>query len=406
MLLERAETGKGRRLTLPGATTRLLALKVVETGMSNSSASVALRVSPLPVAWGTMVLGVTLVGLVVFAFGVQKAENELSCYGWLTGHWSNVSNYSHGPLIPLIASFLLYWNISHRAPAETNWKPYWNAVTAGGVTLGIWFVAGMLNKDWEAAGYRLAMNLLPLPVAWQVWTLREYLRGTTRPATTAGLLVFLGATALYYVGIKAVQPRLVVIAGVFMLYGIALSLRGWDVFRLVFFPISFLFLMVPLNFLDNVIGFPLRLFVANAATLVLNLIGIEAIQRGSGIISAVFRFDVADPCSGIRSLMALTTVTAAYAYVTQTAQWKRWFLFLCAIPLAVLGNLARVISIAVVAQVYGQELATKVYHDWSGFILFPVALVAMVIVGFLLNLDFRRWIQHLMQPPAKPRTHE
>jgi len=210
------------------------------------------------------------------------------------------------------------------------------------------------------------------------------------------------AMAIYYLGVKAVQPRVVVVSGIVLLYGLALSFRGRDVFRLVFFPITFLFLMVPLNFLDNVVGFPLRMFVAKISTMALNGMGIEAVQRGSGIISPVFSFDVADPCSGIRSLMALSTVTAAYAYVTQRAQWKRWVLFLCAMPLAVLGNLARVTSIALVAQVYGQKTATEVYHEWSGFILFPVALAVMVLIGFLLNFRFRRLFQNWLNPPPPP----
>jgi exosortase/archaeosortase family protein len=101
--------------------------------------------------------------------------------------------------------------------------------------------------------------------------------------------------------------------------------------------------------------------------------------------------------------MALTTVTAAYAYVTQRVQWKRWALFLCAMPLAVLGNLARVTSIALVAQVYGQELATKTYHDYSGYIVFGVALSAMVIIGLSLNFPYRRVFQNLMKPPPTQR---
>ena len=365
-----------------------------------------MRASPLSVDWVKLALGLVLAGLTVYAFAVQKVENDLTCFSWLVGHWSNVSNYSHGPLIPLIASFLLYWTLSHRAPAGTNWQPYWNAMIGGGVALGIWFVASAINKEWEAIGYYYAMRLLPLTLVWQVWALRDHLRGQQSPLVGAGITLVVLAMGIYYIGVKAGQPRVVVVAGVLLLYGIALTWRGRDVFRLVFFPISFLILMVPLNFLDGAIGFPLRMFVAKAATAILNLIGIEAVQRGSGIISAVFRFDVADPCSGIRSLMALTTVTAAYAYVTQHSQWKRWFLFLCAMPLAVLGNLARVVSIAVFAQVYGQDLATKVYHDWSGFILFPVALAAMVGIGVLLNFDYRRFVQHLLQPPSRGRIHE
>jgi exosortase len=375
--------------------------------MGNGTATAAIRVFPVTIDWPRLLLCAAVFGLVGYAFWGQLVERDLTCYQWMTGHWFGVSNYSHGPLIPLIASFLLYWNIAQRKPEHGDWSAYWRAVGAGGAALGIWLVGSAINPDWESAAYTYAMWVLPLPLAWQVWTLREHLRSDEPPQFRAGLAVIGVAMAIYYIGVKAVQPRIVVGAGVVLLYGLVLATRGPAVWRLVFFPISFLFLMVPLNFLDNAIGFPLRMFVATAATNILNFIGIETIQRGSGIISSVFRFDVADPCSGIRSLMALTTVTAAYAYVTQHAQWKRWFLFLCAVPLAVLGNLARVISIALVAQVYGMEFANKVYHDWSGFILFPVALAAMVLVGILLNLPYGRLIHRWTQPPETPRErHE
>ena len=370
--------------------------------MGNGTASATVEVSPLPIDWRKGALCFVLAGLVVYAYWGQPVEHDLTCWQWLVGHWNRISNYSHGPLIPLIASALLWWNLSEHSHGHEDWGPYWQAMGGAGAVLMIWIVGGSINKDWEDQAYFWSLMLLPLTIAWQVWALRGHLVGEDEPPTTAGPVIVAVAMAIYYLGVKAVQPRVVVISGIVLLYGLALSFRGRDVFRWVFFPITFLFLMVPLNFLDNVVGFPLRMFVAKVSTMALNGMGIEAVQRGSGIISPVFSFDVADPCSGIRSLMALTTVTAAYAYVTQRAHWKRWLLFLCAMPLAVLGNLARVISIALVAQVYGQRTATEVYHEWSGFILFPVALAVMVLIGLLLNFPFRRLFQNWLKPPPPP----
>lgn len=374
--------------------------------MGNGSATVAVRYSPLSIDWVKAALYALMTGLIVYAFWVQLAENELTCYIWMVAHWSNVSNYSHGPLIPLIASFLLWWNVSDRGQLQEDWRPYWIALGAGGAALVIWGLSGMFGEETEKSVYFLAMRVLPFTLVWQVWTLRKHLVGVERPHPWLGPGIVALAVVVYYFGIKAVQPRVTVIAGILLMYGLVLSVRGRDVFRKLFFPISFLFLMVPLNFLDETVGFPLRMFVASSGTLILNWLGIEALQRGSGILSTVFRFDIADACSGIRSLMALTTVTAAYGYVMQTTQWKRWLLFLSALPVAVLGNLARVISIALVAQVYGQDLATKVYHDWSGFILFPVALAAMVIFGLLLNFNYRGLIQRWTAPIQPPVTNE
>ena len=374
--------------------------------MGNGSATVAIRVSPLSIDWVRTALYAVIAAAIFYAFWMQPALQGLVCYNWLIGHWSNVSNYSHGPLIPLIASFLLWWNVSEQGRVQADWRPYWRALAASGVLLGVWVVGSSINDEWEKATYYATMRVLPVTFVWQVVALRKHLSTDEAPHPWHGPLVMGVAMILYWLGIRGAQPRVASVAGLVLMYGLVLSLRGGDVFRKVFFPISFLFLMVPLDFLDSAIGFPLRMFVAKSATIILNWLGIEAVQRGSGIISSVFRFDVADPCSGIRSLMALTTVTAAYGYLMLRTQWKRWLLFLSALPLAVLGNLARVISIALVAQVYGQDLATKVYHDWSGFILFPVALAAMVLFGLLLNFNYRGLIEKWTQPIAPPVTHE
>jgi exosortase len=305
--------------------------------MANVASTAVVRFPSFRMDGVKILLGLALGVLVYYAYWVQHVQDRLTCYRWLLDHWSTVSNYSHGPLIPMIAIGLVWWK----------------------------------RKELLAAALQ--------PVGW-------------------GALIVALAMALYYLGVKAVQPRVVVFSFVILLYGLVLSLGGREVFRVLFFPITFLLLMIPLNFLDEQVGVPLRHFVASATVSLLNWFGIEAWRDGVLIYSSVFKFEVADPCSGIRSLMALTTVTAFYGYVTQHKQWKRWVLFVSAAPLAVLGNLVRVLSIALVAEVYGQELATKVWHDWSGFIIFPVALTVMVIIGVLLNFPYRHVVQNWLRP--------
>jgi exosortase len=299
---------------------------------------------PASINWMKVALVAGILAVLYYAYCVQLVEKGVHTLLWLREHWRHISNYSHGPLIPLIAAGLVVWK-------------------------------------------------------WPV------LRRQPVSPSRSGLWVLVGAMAVYYVSVKAMQPRVVVASFVLVLYGLTLAMAGKDVFRVLFFPITFLFLMVPLDFLDSLVGFPLRTFVAQAATGLLNWLGIQTVRIGTAIHSSVFRFDVADPCSGIRSLMALLTVTAAYAYVTQRQQWKRWVLFLSAMPLAVIGNMVRVTSIALVAQVYGQDLASSVYHDWSGFIVYAAALSAMVLFGMLLNVPYQQiwqqWTRPLQAPVAE-----
>ena len=368
--------------------------------MSNGTSIAAVRLPSSTIDWVKVALGVVLLGLIYYAYCVQAVEAQhaatMNCYVWLVEHWSNVSNYSHGPLIPLIAIGLLWWNLSNRLPAEgQNWKPYWIAL---GATIVILMVPDLLPNSLPFS----VRNLAPFLLFWQVAALWGGMRQFTDDPDPRGVAVIAVTMVIYYFGVKAMQPRLVVFSFVLLLAGLTLALGGRGLFRLVLFPIAFLLLMIPLNFLDERVGFPLQLLMAKSSTGLLNMFGIETLRVGTGIYSRVFHFDVAAPCSGIRSLMALTTVTAAYAYVTQHVQWKRWVLFLSAMPLAVLGNIARVTSIALVAQVYGQEIAGKAYHGYSGFIVFGVALSTMVVIGLLLNFPFRHYFENWFKAPPPP----
>jgi len=286
---------------------------------------------------GVVLLAVAAV-LVVYAYFVQVLNPyHHTTFTWLTSHWRDISHYSHGPLIPLIAAGLLWWK-------------------------------------------------------------RAELRRACLQPHTGGVLIVAAAMAGYYLGVKGGQERVVVISFVVLLYGLALAVGGRAVLRTAFFPISFLFLMVPLNFLEERVAVPLQHLMAICSTAVLNSLGIETHRVGTGIYSNMFQFHVDKPCSGIQSLMALTTVTAAYAYVTQHEQWKRWLLFLSAIPLAVLGNMARVILVALIAQIYGQKLAMDLHDTVAGYIVFGVALSLMVFIGWLLELPYGRLWSHCTKP--------
>ena len=102
--------------------------------------------------------------------------------------------------------------------------------------------------------------------------------------------------------------------------------------------------------------------------------------------------------------MALTSL---YGYITMDQAWKKWALFLSSIPLAVIGNLARITTVALVAQGFGQDWAMKIYHDYSGYIVFSLAILCMIGLGAMLNIHYRelvhRWTQEDVRPPRPAR---
>ena len=171
------------------------------------------------------------------------------------------------------------------------------------------------------------------------------------------------------------------------MWSIPFYLYGAGVARLLLFPAGYLLLCFT-SYLLISFTMPLRLSSCMVSCGLLNGLGIASVRHGTAIYSSAgggFNFDVADPCSGLRSLVVMTALAAPYAYFTQKSQVKRWALFLMAIPLAMLANIIRIVTIAVVAEVIGQQFAMSAYHDYSDYFIFTVAILLMVAAGRALD---------------------
>lgn len=234
--------------------------------------------------------------------------------------------------------------------------------------------------------------VVPLFSLFLIWRQRRALAAAVGPPSLAGVLLCLPLLALLWLGERGDQPRLSQIAVYGLLWTLAYACFGRGLARRLLFPVAFLLFTVPLGFLDF---FTVRLRLATAwiSALLLNGAGIPVMRVGTGLHCLAgdgFALDVADPCSGLRSIFALTALTAAYAYLTLRARWRRWLLFACAVPLAMLGNMARIFTIALVAKFFGMRVGTGFYHDYSGYLVF--------VVGTLLMMQAGAWIARLGRP--------
>ena len=166
--------------------------------------------------------------------------------------------------------------------------------------------------------------------------------------------------------------------------------------KLTLFPCAYLFFCIPLTFLDS-FTFPLRLIAARSATGILNGLGIGTVRMGTAILStdqSGFNLDVADPCSGLRYFLVLTALAALYAHLTQKTLAKKWLLFLLSPFIAVAANIVRIVVIAIAAKVVSQEVAVGIYHDASGYIVFITAVLLLISVGAILNINYKsKWNQ-------------
>jgi exosortase len=144
--------------------------------------------------------------------------------------------------------------------------------------------------------------------------------------------------------------------------------------------------MVPLPYIIyNAAAFPLKLFVTRVSVAFLKLIGISVLREGNIIMFPATTLEVADACSGMRSLMSLIALAVAYAFFIKTSTWKRWIIILSAVPIAIFTNAMRVIVTGILAQHWGKKAAEGFFHEFAGLMVFAVAVALLVGIGAALK---------------------
>ncbi|MFV1993786.1 MAG: exosortase/archaeosortase family protein [Verrucomicrobiales bacterium] len=272
-----------------------------------------------------------------------------------------------------------------------------------------------------AAGYRGTRVSLLVSVR-KLWAFPDWQHGMLVPFIVVGLLVYkwkeiftdpargsawgLPVLALgfftYWVGFKANVYYFGFGAVQILLAGLILWFLGLAYFKRLFFFWCFFAFSWPLFFLTDTLAFKLRFVMIQLSSGFLRLVGVENMRSGTSIQSLgdpsaglaqgdLFALDIADPCSGIRSLFALLMVSALWGYLTLDKPWQRWALFFSAAPLAVLGNFIRVLLLVFGSLVLGEDIAVgqdggaSGFHFMAGIAVFVTALGGMVAIGRFLK---------------------
>jgi exosortase D (VPLPA-CTERM-specific) len=251
----------------------------------------------------------------------------------LVGQWWHDPNFSHGFFVPLFSAFVIWQERSRLARIVP--RPSWSITS------------------WSGAGV-LLLGLAALVVG------------------RLGAELFLDRASM-----------LLVMAGVVILFA------GWNLFRAVFFPWAFLLLMIPIPAIVlNQITFPLQLLASQVAATVLPLLGVPVLREGNVIYLAGMALEVAEACSGIRSLMSLLTLAIIYGYLMEKRLWVRWVLALAAVPITVAANDVRIIGTGLLVQYWDPAAAEGYFHASWGLLTFVVSLVMFYALHKLIRLAF------------------
>jgi exosortase len=244
-------------------------------------------------------------------------------------------------------------------------------------------------------------KLIPFVVLALFWWKRKQLVALPLRTWWPGLLLVVLALGLHVVGYMVQQPRISIVALFFGIYGLMGLAWGPEWLRESFFPFILCAFCVPLGWSAVAITFPLRLMVSQIVEQISGYVfQIDILREGTKLINATehYQYEVAAACSGIRSLFATLAVAIIYAMLSFRTWWRRGVLIAAAFPLAVLGNVLRMMTIIISAEIWGQEGGSYV-HEGGPFGILSLLPYVVAFAGLLL---LGHWLSERPTPASAP----
>jgi exosortase len=269
----------------------------------------------------------------------------------MSQRWTEDPTYSHGYIVPLFSIALLWLNRHKLAPAPLKSKS-----TPGGPD----------ELPVIEVGHKSPTN----PIRFNPWGLAIL--------ALAGLIQFAGAYFyIRWLNAVALLPYMA---------GIAVVLGGWPLLKATWTAIAFLVFMIPLPFrVESTLRTPLRNVAASAATFVMQMIGLPAVQEGTVIDVNDQKIGVAEACSGLAMLMTFVALAFAVALIVKRPWLDKLLILLSAVPIAILCNIIRITVTGICFATVGEKWANLIFHDIAGWLMMPMAVGFMAIELLILD---------------------
>ena len=266
-----------------------------------------------------------------------------------------------------------------------RWFPAWNTE------------ASLYGRIVEGESYYTHGPLVGVVSLLIVVLLVRHTRIEVKPARFWGALVLSAGLGLH---LLAALARVTFVSGfalIIILAGLVLLLWGKMALRRLWFPLAFLVFMVPLPEVTIAdLNFRLKMYSAALGVNAASAIGVIVERVGNRVILTEDKsLVVANVCNGLRTLVSLLAFGALYAYVSRLRGAWRLVLLAATIPIAVIANSTRIVSLIVVADIWNPQVATGKFHDASGILIFVMAF------GLMFGLERAiLWIRRVLGMPA------
>jgi len=274
--------------------------------------------------------------------------------------------------------------------------PWWQVAVL--VVLIGWLYSSILyhlvGQWWQDPNFSHGF-FVPLFSAFVLWQDRSRLAAVPVTPSSWGLLIVVGALFVLILGVMGAELFLSRVSLLLLIAGLIIFFLGWNYFRAVLFPWAFLVLMIPIPaIVFNQITFPLQLLASKVAATVLPILGVPVLREGNVINLPAMALEVAEACSGIRSLLSLTTLAIIYGYLMEPRNAVRVLLALASLPIAVAANCFRIVGTGLLVQYWDPEKAEGFFHLFSGWLIFVISLLMLFLFHRIMRLFWRNGEAH------------
>ncbi len=363
------------------------------SAITTPSASVADSSPPAQDYWDRRCCGLPLsawvkIGVLAILF-IALFWTNLRRLWQKTNPFTGEGNWEHAIFIPLLGLYYLYVNsedlLKRRVQplSITGWTR--NRLVSAGIFIGLGAICYLILPTLSASQ---GMRLQAGGMALMIW-------GVLALALNWGIATTLFGIGLFAYGIHPGKNDYIKDVGmVITLFGMVLTLTGWDVMKVVWFPIAFLIFALPWpGLVYSWVAMPLQEVAARVSVEVLQLTGVSSYVSGTKIVMTGFggeqrTLNVAEACAGLKSLMTFLTVGAAMAFLSARPMWQKLILTASAIPIAIFCNTMRVAGQGLLDYYVSRDISQGFAHQFSGLIMLIPAFFLLLLVGWILDRLF------------------
>jgi exosortase len=258
----------------------------------------------------------------------------------------------------------------------------WGSVLIGALMAAVYchVLAKLVTDWWQIPDFSHGF-LVPIFAAYLVWVKRKTLLDTKIAPTWSGIAVVALGLVILLLGVYGAELFLSRVSLVILLAGMVLGFGGWQLLKELRFALLVLLLAIPIpSIIFNEITLPLQILASKLASALLPIFGVPVLREGNVIELPTMKLEVAEACSGIRSLISLFTLSIFYGYFLEKSFLRRVVLALASIPIAIAANAVRILGTGLCVQYWDPDKALGFFHEFSGWVMFLVSLGFLFVI--------------------------